>query len=446
MPAIVKITSAGLAAAIAASGNGLQITLTHIALGATAFDPTGDETALPDIREVQSIAPGSVTGNNSFIITATFASYAGSSPYSAGSVGIYAGVPGAGGVLFAVASSIGNVFSLRQPGGASLTPAFTVALSGVPEGSVTINVDPTAAAIAAFLAAHVALNDPHPQYSTPVGMTAMHYASVAPAGWLELNGQLVNRADYPLLWAHVEAQTAVVPDASWAAGNWGRFSSGNGSTTFRLPDGRGEFLRAADRGRGVDPSRSLYSWQTDEFRSHTHSVPGEGNGTANYPPRTVAVGDRAPVGIFNLVAANGGNETRPRNIALLLCVFAGRVTVPAGPPPAASPAPVPPPAPTPVGPPAPGPAPAPPPAGSPDASFGFLRIGGLFVEFFDSSTNSPTSWLWQFGDGVTSTEQNPTHQYDYFAAFDVFLTVTNQFGSSTTSRYVLLNNQNTNPL
>jgi PKD repeat protein len=31
--------------------------------------------------------------------------------------------------------------------------------------------------------------------------------------------------------------------------------------------------------------------------------------------------------------------------------------------------------------------------------------------FTDTSTNTPTSWLWNFGDGNTTTEQNPAHPY-----------------------------------
>ena len=33
------------------------------------------------------------------------------------------------------------------------------------------------------------------------------------------------------------------------------------------------------------------------------------------------------------------------------------------------------------------------------------------VDFTDTSTGAPTSWFWDFGDGTTSTDQNPTHTY-----------------------------------
>jgi len=55
----------------------------------------------------------------------------------------------------------------------------------------------------------------------------------------------------------------------------------------------------------------------------------------------------------------------------------------------------------------------------------------LAVSFTDLSTNQPTSWLWDFGDGTTSTAQNPNHTYANPGAFTVALTATNDFGSDT---------------
>ena len=51
------------------------------------------------------------------------------------------------------------------------------------------------------------------------------------------------------------------------------------------------------------------------------------------------------------------------------------------------------------------------------------------VYFTDRSTNSPTSWAWDFGDGGTSTEQNPSHTYAANGVYDVTLTATNLIGS-----------------
>lgn len=51
------------------------------------------------------------------------------------------------------------------------------------------------------------------------------------------------------------------------------------------------------------------------------------------------------------------------------------------------------------------------------------------IQFTDQSTNSPTSWLWDFGDGNTSTLQNPQHSYTSTGTYTVSLTATNAFGS-----------------
>ena len=55
----------------------------------------------------------------------------------------------------------------------------------------------------------------------------------------------------------------------------------------------------------------------------------------------------------------------------------------------------------------------------------------FIVQFKDLSTNNPTSWSWQFGDGTSSSEQNPRHIYPQVGAYDVRLTVSNAYGSDT---------------
>lgn len=55
----------------------------------------------------------------------------------------------------------------------------------------------------------------------------------------------------------------------------------------------------------------------------------------------------------------------------------------------------------------------------------------LSVQFTDQSDPGTLTWLWDFGDTVTSTEQNPTHTYTYPGWFTVSLTVTDSLGSDT---------------
>lgn len=53
------------------------------------------------------------------------------------------------------------------------------------------------------------------------------------------------------------------------------------------------------------------------------------------------------------------------------------------------------------------------------------------IYFYDQSTNFPTSWLWNFGDGFTSTLQNPSHNY-YAGDYTVSLRATNSCGFDDT--------------
>lgn len=63
------------------------------------------------------------------------------------------------------------------------------------------------------------------------------------------------------------------------------------------------------------------------------------------------------------------------------------------------------------------------------------------ISFFDESSGDPTSWSWDFGDGNTSTLQNPIHTYTTSGTYTVQLTTTNQFGSHTETKtnYIIVN-------
>jgi PKD repeat protein len=58
----------------------------------------------------------------------------------------------------------------------------------------------------------------------------------------------------------------------------------------------------------------------------------------------------------------------------------------------------------------------------------------LTVKFTDKSINTPTSWLWKFGDGSTSTVQNPSHKYTKVGTYTVSLIVKNTGGSSSITK------------
>ncbi|MEQ8192761.1 MAG: PKD domain-containing protein, partial [Candidatus Eremiobacterota bacterium] len=63
---------------------------------------------------------------------------------------------------------------------------------------------------------------------------------------------------------------------------------------------------------------------------------------------------------------------------------------------------------------------------SPKANFEYT-YHGKEIKFTDTSTGNPTSWLWEFGDGSTSYEKNPTHLYLYDGIYSVKLIVGNNY-------------------
>lgn len=76
-------------------------------------------------------------------------------------------------------------------------------------------------------------------------------------------------------------------------------------------------------------------------------------------------------------------------------------------------------------------------ASVPVAAFeGFPTSGDrpLTVLFTDESTNTPTSWLWNFGDGLLSAERNPTHIYNVAGVYSVVLSATNPAGTGTLTK------------
>lgn len=123
-------------------------------------------------------------------------------------------------------------------------------------------------------------------------------------GWIKANGAVVSRTG-------VTAGLFALYGTS--------FGAGDGSTTFQLPDWRGEFPRFWDDGRGVDNTRAIRSFQADEFKSHTHTMGSEGGGGQNLATPVDSSGvDETTAG--NPTGATGGAETRPRNIAFMVLI------------------------------------------------------------------------------------------------------------------------------
>lgn len=154
-------------------------------------------------------------------------------------------------------------------------------------------------------------NTVHPEVTLfsqiPTGAVIYVSSSSAPDGYIECSGQELYREIYPELFATIGTL----------------YGEGNGTTTFNLPDLRGEFLRGWDNGRGIDVDRTLGSFQEDAFKAHNHTVSildtvGLLSGDSTNSWDTGGTGSHT-VRTWN-TSTTGTTETRPRNIALLACI------------------------------------------------------------------------------------------------------------------------------
>lgn len=140
----------------------------------------------------------------------------------------------------------------------------------------------------------------------PAGIIADFGNETPPTGWLECNGAAVSRATYADLFTAVGIK-------------WG---AGDTTTTFNVPDFRGEFRRGWDNGRGVDSGRAFASAQADELESHTHTLELHADTQINHDAS--AEGDRtvdsSGTPTAGYIGSTGGTETRPRNVATLVCI------------------------------------------------------------------------------------------------------------------------------
>jgi microcystin-dependent protein len=147
-----------------------------------------------------------------------------------------------------------------------------------------------------------AIETPDATVAVKTGTIIAFGASSAPSDYLECNGNAVSRSTYATLFGVIGTS----------------FGTGDGSTTFNLPDLRGEFVRGWDHGKGTDSGRAFASAQSDELEAHTHTVAqGPGGGTAGGPMIESGTSSQTH---STTSSSTGGTETRPRNIALLYAI------------------------------------------------------------------------------------------------------------------------------
>lgn len=201
-------------------------------------------------------------------------------------------------------------------------PLASPALTGTPTApTAAVGTNTTQLATTAFVVGAVT------SAVVPVSTVIAIANAVVPTGFLECNGATISRTTYASLFSKIGTTYGV----------------GDGSTTFAIPDLRGEFIRGWDNGRGVDSSRTIGSIQQQSFQSHNHaagvSTSGGhahpfskaegyasgmdgwvGQGNPAYGTTTLWTGGAGEHTHTVDVYSNGSQETRPRNIALMYCI------------------------------------------------------------------------------------------------------------------------------
>lgn len=172
---------------------------------------------------------------------------------------------------------------------------------------------------------------------SPIGMVSAFAMSTVPTNWGECDGAAISRTTYAALFTLVGTT----------------YGAGDGVTTFNKPDLRGYFIRGYDHGRGVDPARVFGSSQTFAtslsgitasfagvaLAGHTHTVTSagsrhgangstyvnwyssDGNSADNSVVHSLtssSVSAGTPSGTVTLIG--GATETRPYNVAMLMCI------------------------------------------------------------------------------------------------------------------------------
>lgn len=161
--------------------------------------------------------------------------------------------------------------------------------------------------------------------STPTGCVQMFAGSTAPQGWLYCNGQAVSRTTYADLFAVIGTT----------------YGSGDGSTTFNVPNFVGIFPRGAAMSgtttqviSGITyTGGSLNDKQTDQIQNHKHVQLDPAGGTRQIVEVQTQAGGGTFVNVYRgienstwntgeLSTGRTGNETRPANISIAYIIKA----------------------------------------------------------------------------------------------------------------------------
>ncbi len=137
--------------------------------------------------------------------------------------------------------------------------------------------------------------------------------STVPNGFLECNGAVLSRTTYADLFTVLGTT----------------YGAGDGTTTFNIPDLRGEFIRGFDNGRGVDSGRAIGTYQLDDGK-YIESIRTSREGSLMDQTVTLNYNGNENIGISTGTDYSSSNrqwfiigrasEIRPRNLAMMYCI------------------------------------------------------------------------------------------------------------------------------
>ncbi|WP_417842141.1 hypothetical protein [Terasakiella sp.] len=172
-----------------------------------------------------------------------------------------------------------------------------------------------------------------------VGRVEKYAAAIPPTNTIKANGAELSRVLFWRLWKHAQESGNLVDQASKDKGHFG---TGDGSTTFTIPDHRGVGSRGFDDGAGLDSAPTLGRYQGDNNKSHAHSASSNttgshshtfqiaksdndysynadsgSNGGSKYSRPTSSAGNHSHVITVN---ADGATEATMKNVSFLYCI------------------------------------------------------------------------------------------------------------------------------
>jgi microcystin-dependent protein len=203
----------------------------------------------------------------------------------------------------------GTTLQVVSPGKLAVSAGGITSNELASNSVVTAKIADSNVTTAKIADASVTLAKLAPESLFPSGAVMAFAMATAPVGWLQANGDTIPNGN-----GTVQGKTADFSALYALIGT-------TYGTAGTLPDLRGYFVRGSGTNGDTTESGAFGEKQADTFKSHNHPIitvgpPGSGGATG-----LAATGTGSPVGtVTTYIIATGGDETRPKNIAMLYCI------------------------------------------------------------------------------------------------------------------------------